>query len=129
MPANLSPEYKKAEQAFREAHEVRERLVCLKEMLAHDPEAQGWRGSCIRRLPAVQVRAAVGQRRIRGQQVGPDHLVADGDVVEAACKVIGHYDNGRASGTCSSSWRQVRPVLLCPPIRPASRDPPGVKLS
>jgi hypothetical protein len=33
MPANLSPEYKRAEQAFRMAREPRERLDCLKEML------------------------------------------------------------------------------------------------
>jgi ribosome-interacting GTPase 1 len=41
MPANLSPEYKKAEQAFRAAHEARERLVCLKEMLRTIPKHKG----------------------------------------------------------------------------------------
>jgi uncharacterized protein len=41
MPANLSPEYKKAEQAFRVAHEVRERLVCLREMLRTIPKHKG----------------------------------------------------------------------------------------
>src|SRR6266404_963798 len=33
MPANLSPEYRKVEQAFHAAHEARQRLVCMKEML------------------------------------------------------------------------------------------------
>jgi hypothetical protein len=41
MSANLSPEYKKAEQAFRAAHEARERLVCLKEMLRTIPKHKG----------------------------------------------------------------------------------------
>lgn len=41
MPANLSPEYKKAEQAFRAAHEARERLMCLKEMLRTIPRHKG----------------------------------------------------------------------------------------
>src|SRR5690606_20728290 len=33
MPSNLSPEYKRAEQAYRAAQDERERLQCLKEML------------------------------------------------------------------------------------------------
>ena len=41
MPANLSPEYKKAEQAFRAANDERERLDCLKEMLRTIPKHKG----------------------------------------------------------------------------------------
>ncbi len=41
MPANLSPEYKKAEQAFRSARAPRERLDCLKEMLRTIPKHKG----------------------------------------------------------------------------------------
>lgn len=41
MPANLSPDYKNAEQAFRTAHEPRERLDCLKEMLRTIPKHKG----------------------------------------------------------------------------------------
>src|SRR5258707_15824595 len=41
MLANHSLEYKKAEQAFRGAHEARERLVCLKEMLRTIPKHKG----------------------------------------------------------------------------------------
>lgn len=41
MPANLSPEYKKAEQAFRSAREPRERLERLKEMLRTVPKHKG----------------------------------------------------------------------------------------
>lgn len=41
MPANLSPDYRKAEQGFRRAHEPRERLDCLKEMLRTIPKHKG----------------------------------------------------------------------------------------
>lgn len=41
MPANLSPEYKRAEQAFRAARELRERLDYLKEMLRTIPKHKG----------------------------------------------------------------------------------------
>src|SRR5882762_11800724 len=41
MPANLSPEYKVAEQAYRRAREPRERLDRLKEMLRTIPKHKG----------------------------------------------------------------------------------------
>ncbi len=41
MPTNVTAEYKKAEQAFREAQEPRERLACLKEMLRTIPKHKG----------------------------------------------------------------------------------------
>jgi hypothetical protein len=41
MPANLSPAYKKAEQAFRAASDDTERLQCLKEMLRTIPKHKG----------------------------------------------------------------------------------------
>ncbi len=41
MPANLSPEYKAAEAAFRKARESRERLDCLREMLRTIPKHKG----------------------------------------------------------------------------------------
>ncbi len=41
MPANLSPEYKKAEQAFRAARDERDRLACLKDMLRTIPKHKG----------------------------------------------------------------------------------------
>ncbi len=41
MPANLTPEYKRAEQAYRAARDERERLACLKEMLRTIPKHKG----------------------------------------------------------------------------------------
>ena len=41
MPTNVSPEYKKAEEAYRKAREPKERLACLKEMLRTIPKHKG----------------------------------------------------------------------------------------
>jgi ribosome-interacting GTPase 1 len=41
MPANLSPEYKRAEQAYRQARQPREQIECLKEMLRVIPKHKG----------------------------------------------------------------------------------------
>ena len=41
MPTNVTAEYKKAEQAFRQARDPHGRLVCLKEMLRTLPKHKG----------------------------------------------------------------------------------------
>ncbi len=41
MPANLTPEYKAAEAAFRHARDAKERLACLREMLRTIPKHKG----------------------------------------------------------------------------------------
>lgn len=41
MPANLSPEYKKAEAAYKQARVPKERLECLREMLRTIPKHKG----------------------------------------------------------------------------------------
>ena len=41
MPTNVTPEYKKAEQAYRQAREPRDRLDCLKELLRTIPKHKG----------------------------------------------------------------------------------------
>jgi ribosome-interacting GTPase 1 len=41
VPANLSPEYKKAQEAFRAAREPHEKLECLREMLRTIPKHKG----------------------------------------------------------------------------------------
>lgn len=41
MPTNVSPEYKKAEEAYRKAREPKERLECLKLMLSTIPKHKG----------------------------------------------------------------------------------------
>lgn len=41
MPTNVSPEYRKAEEAYRAARDSKERLACLKEMLRTIPKHKG----------------------------------------------------------------------------------------
>jgi|UniRef100_A0A7V3PUI1 ribosome-interacting GTPase 1 len=41
MPANLTPEYKQAEEKFRQAKTPEEKLICLEEMLATIPKHKG----------------------------------------------------------------------------------------
>ena len=41
MPTNVTPEYKKAEEAYRKAREPRERLECLREMFRTIPKHKG----------------------------------------------------------------------------------------
>jgi uncharacterized protein len=41
MPTNVTPEYKKAEEAYRKAREPKERLECLREMLSTIPKHKG----------------------------------------------------------------------------------------
>jgi ribosome-interacting GTPase 1 len=41
MPTNVSPEYKKAEEAYRKAREPKERLDCLRELLRTIPKHKG----------------------------------------------------------------------------------------
>ena len=45
MPANLSPEYKDAQEKFRRAREPQEKLECLREMLRTIPKHKG-RSTC-----------------------------------------------------------------------------------
>ena len=41
MPTNVTPEYKKAEEAYRQAREPKDRLACLKDMLRTIPKHKG----------------------------------------------------------------------------------------
>jgi uncharacterized protein len=69
MPANLSPEYKRAEQAFRLAREPRERLDCLREMLRTIPRHKG-----TEHLQAdIKSRIRELTEEIGGTHAGPAH--------------------------------------------------------
>src|SRR5215472_16994097 len=69
MPANLTPEYKRAEQAFRMAREPRERLDCLKDMLRTIPRHKG-----TEHLQAdIKTRIRELTEEIGGTHAGPAH--------------------------------------------------------
>ena len=73
MPANLTPEYKAAEAAFRKARDPRERLDCLREMLRVIPKHKGTdhlQGDIKRRIKELS-RGARAARGVAAAHGGP----------------------------------------------------------
>lgn len=67
MPANLSPEYKKAEEKYRAAVTPEEKLVCLEEMLQTIPKHKG-----TEKMQAdIKTRIAKLRRDLSGGKSGP----------------------------------------------------------
>jgi len=110
MPANLSPEYRKAEQAFRAARDPGQRLTCLKEMLRTIPRHKGTEHiqadikSRIRELTDQLAGPRKGPTRS-----GPSHAVRR----EGAAQVclIGPPNSGKSAlhATLTGSKAQVAP--------------------
>jgi ribosome-interacting GTPase 1 len=76
MPTNVSPEYKKAEEAYRKAREPRERLDCLREMLRTIPKHKGTdhlQADIKTRIKQLSEELA-GPRK-GGKRSGPSHVV------------------------------------------------------
>jgi len=96
MPTNVTAEYKKAEAAFRQAREPRERLDCLREMLRTIPKHKGTEHlqadikSRIKRLTEELSGSKKGGRR-----GGPSHVVrAEG---AAQLCLVGPPNAGKSS--------------------------------
>ena len=76
MPANLSPEYKAAEAAFRQASEPKERLERLREMLRTIPKHKGTehlQRDIKTRIKQLTEELAAGRKT--GARSGPSHVV------------------------------------------------------
>ncbi len=76
MPTNVSPEYKKAEEAYRKAREPGDRLDCLKEMLRTIPKHKGTdhlQADIKTRIKQLTEELA-GPRK-GGRRKGPSHVV------------------------------------------------------
>jgi ribosome-interacting GTPase 1 len=76
MPTNVSPEYKKAEEAYRKASEPRERLDCLKEMLRTIPKHKGTehlQADIKSRIKQLSEELAGPKKG--GRRSGPSHVV------------------------------------------------------
>src|SRR6516164_4472786 len=75
MPANLSPEYKRAEQAYLAAREPREQIECLKEMLRTIPKHKGTERlqADIKSRMRELTQESVGHRKAAHR--GPSHTV------------------------------------------------------
>lgn len=78
MPANLTPEYEKAELRYRQATTDDERLVCLQEMLAAIPKHKGtekMQADLKRRISQLRKE---GQRAAHGKGPDPFHVPKSG---------------------------------------------------
>jgi ribosome-interacting GTPase 1 len=76
MPTNVTPEYKKAEEAYRKAREPRERLDCLREMLRTIPKHKGTahlQADIKTRIKQLSEELA-GPKKA-GRRSGPSHVV------------------------------------------------------
>jgi hypothetical protein len=76
MPTNVTPEYKKAEEAYRKASEPRERLDCLKEMLRTIPKHKGTehlQADIKSRIKQLSEELAGPKKG--GRRSGPSHVV------------------------------------------------------
>lgn len=96
MPTNVTPEYRRAEQAFREAREPRERLDGLKEMLRTIPKHKGTehlQADLKRRVKALTEELSGGKKS--GRRSGPAVTVRP----EGAAQVclVGPPNSGKSS--------------------------------
>ncbi len=85
MPTNVTPEYKKAEEAFREARAPRDRLQCLKEMLRTIPKHKGTEHlQADIKTRIKQLAEELAGPKKGGKRTGPTHTVRP----EGAAQVV-----------------------------------------
>jgi hypothetical protein len=96
MPTNVTPEYKKAEEAYREAREPRDRLTCLKEMLRTIPKHKGTEHlqSDIKTRIKQLTEELSGPKK-GGKRSGPSHVVRPDGAAQIA--LIGPPNAGKSS--------------------------------
>jgi ribosome-interacting GTPase 1 len=96
MPANLSPEYKKAEQAYRAAREDKDRLGCLKEMLRTIPKHKGTEHlQADIKSRIKQLTEDLAGPKKGGSRSGPVHSVRPEGAAQVA--IIGPPNSGKSS--------------------------------
>ncbi|RZV38060.1 MAG: TGS domain-containing protein [Chromatiales bacterium] len=96
MPTNVSPEYKKAEEAYRKAREPKERLDCLKEMLRTIPKHKGTEHlqSDIKTRIKQLTEELAGPKK-GGKRSGPSHVVRNEGAAQLC--MIGPPNAGKSS--------------------------------
>ncbi len=76
MPTNVTPEYKKAEEAYRKAREPRDRLACLRELLRTIPKHKGTEHlQADIKTRIKQLTEELAGPKKGGRRSGPSHVV------------------------------------------------------
>lgn len=76
MPTNVTPEYKKAEEAYRKAREPRERLACLRDMFRTIPKHKGTEHlQADIKTRIKQLSEELAGPKKGGRRSGPSHVV------------------------------------------------------
>jgi len=76
MPTNVTPEYKKAEEAYRKAREPKERLDCLRELLRTIPKHKGTEHlQADIKTRIKQLTEELAGPKKGGRRKGPSHVV------------------------------------------------------
>lgn len=96
MPANLSPEYKTAQAAFRQASGPRERLEGLREMLRTIPKHKGTEHlQADIKTRIKQLTEEVSASRKGGARTGPSHVVRPEGAAQIA--LLGPPNSGKST--------------------------------
>jgi hypothetical protein len=96
MPANLTPDYRKAEEAYRAAREPKEKLDCLKEMLRTIPKHKGTdhlQGDIKRKIKELTEELQAPKKG--GRTKGPVHTVRPEGAAQIA--LIGPPNAGKSA--------------------------------
>jgi len=96
MPTNVTPEYKKAEEAYRKAREPKDRLDCLREMLRTIPKHKGTDHlqADIKTRIKLLTEELAGPKK-GGKRTGPAHVVRHEGAAQVA--LIGPPNAGKST--------------------------------
>ncbi len=96
MPTNVTPEYKKAEEAYRAAREPKERLECLKEMARTIPKHKGTEHlQADIKTRIKQLTEELAGPKKGGKRSGPSYVIRHEGAAQVA--LIGPPNSGKSS--------------------------------